>query len=538
MPPQTVVSERPAGGHLHIDSGLARCKRAVRIIYAFSLTVAISVWFIAIRAPLRQDETGTWWEICAGLSKIWPRHQHAFPAYLYILWLSTKIFGTSEMALRIPSVLAMLGAVWLLYLAARELFSRELALITAILFCLHPIVIFESIDIRTYVFAVLATTAATYVLLRLRRSDSIWPAALFGLLAAVIVSFHYLFALILPAFVACFFLIKTGNRKIMWRQFGVAAIVLLVACLPVIPGLLSLFHRRGILVYTPAPGLGTLIGVFASGMLAFVFCGVVLVAAVEASFRPAREDSQQQSQPWRILVSASLAFIPILILFGISTATPIHMFLPRYCLVSVPGIAFCWALLIERYLKTQFSRLLLCVVLVAATAFFVARSPFIRDHSFTRKYALQAAEKNASVDNAPVLVCSGFVESHYLPMPIHSAKTSWLFAPLSYYKLTVPVVPMPWGLNDEAKRVGSQFLTQATQKHQRFLAVASDPSYETLDWLSKQASSNYSVRDLGTFDTVKVWEFDPRAAATPPAGRSSDQRPRPFVKEASRPAMR
>src|SRR6185312_7501898 len=117
-----------------------------------------------------------------------------------------------------------------------------------------------------------------------------------------------------------------------------------------------------------------------------------------------------------------------------------------------------------------------------------------------------------------------------------SPKTSRYFTPLSYYKLTVPVVPLPWGLNDEARKIGSQFLKEATQKHQRFLAVASDPSYVTLDWLSKQASPNYNVRSLGNFDTVKVLEFDPRTPATPPAARSSDQPPPPSVKAASTPA--
>jgi hypothetical protein len=352
-------------------------------------------------------------------------------------------------------------------------------------------------------------------------------------MAAVIVSFHYLFAVILPALLVGFFIVKSGNRK--GPQFGVAIAIFTLAFLPIIPGLLFLLHTTGTHVYTPPPPISSLIWTLAPGLLLYIFGGAAVAAGILAAYRK-QHDSQGHIEGWRILLCASLALIPLLILFGISAATPMHIFLSRYCLVAVPGIALCWTLLIERYLNTRPVRLLFCVVLVAVTAFQLLRSPAARDHSFTRKYALAAAEKNASVDNAPVLVCSGFIESRYRPMPLHSAKESWLFAPLSYYKLTVPVVPLPWGFNEEAKRVGSQFLKQATQKHQRFLAIASDPSYETLDWLSKQASPSYNVHSLGTFDTVKVFEFTPRTPATPPAAHSSDQPPPPSVKAASTPA--
>lgn len=506
-------------------------------IYALALAVSIAIWFIAIHAPLRQDETGTWWLIKDGFSQIWLNRFIAlgFPSYSYILWLSTKIIGTSEIALRIPSILAMLGAVWLLYLAARELFSRELAILAAVIFCLHPIVIFESIDIRPYAFAVLATNAAILILLRLRRSDSNWLAALFGLLAAVIVSFHYLFATILPALLVCFFLVKAKDRKTLWRQAGIALAVFALAFLPMVPGLEFLFRTSGAHVYEAPPQLGDLIVTLAPGLLPFVFCGAALLAGLLAAFRPSTHASLDRNQGWRIPVCLCLALIPVLILYGISVATPIHMFRFSHRLAAIPGLALCWALLIERYLKGAM-RPTFCVVLVAATAFQIFRSPDAKQHFFTRKYALEAAERNASVDNAPVLVCSGFVESRYVAMPLDSPKTSRYFAPLSYYKLTVPVVPLPWGLNDEAKRVGSQFLKEATQKHQRFLAVASDPSYDTLDWLSKQASPNYNVHSLGTFDTVKVFEFDPRTPATPPVARSSGPPPPRAAKAASRPA--
>src|SRR6185312_13083359 len=233
-----------------------------------------------------------------------------------------------------------------------------------------------------------------------------------------------------------------------------------------------------------------------------VFGGMVLLAALIASFKSNSKEPPRQEEAWPIWVCASLALIPLLILYGISAATPLHVFRIYHRLEAIPGIALSWVWLIKTCLKARSMRLLFCAALVAATAIYLHYTPFFRDHSSSRKYALEVAEKNASVDNAPVLICSGFVESKFVPMPLDTAKTSQLFAPLSYYKLSVPVVPLPWGLNDQAKQISLRFLAQATQKHQRFLVLASVPSYETLDWLSKQASANYKVGNLGTFEDV------------------------------------
>jgi hypothetical protein len=98
-------------------------------------------------------------------------------------------------------------------------------------------------------------------------------------------------------------------------------------------------------------------------------------------------------------------------------------------------------------------------------------------------------------------------------MPIGSAvRDSAIFAPLSYYQLSVPLVALPRALNEEAMRVGSRFLQEASQRHERFLALAFVPSYGTLDWIANH-TSGVQVRELGVFDGIKVLEFDPRTSA-------------------------
>jgi hypothetical protein len=475
-------------------------------VYALALGVSISVWLLPIRAPLWLDETISLFIVKGGFSEIlsrqgWP----GVPAYPYLLCLWAKVMGTGEITLRILSFVAMLAAVYLLYRSARELFGWDVAVIAAVVFCLHPIVVAEAIDIRPYPFAMLAINASIFALVRLRQSGSSWLAALFGFLAASIVYFQFLFAVILPALALCFFIRKAGDRKAFWRQVSVALVVFAVAFLPVIPGMRYMFHSSGIHVFDTAPTLVTLGRVLGQKRQLIILAVIALLAAATRKL-----DLRRPSGSWPGLLCISLALVPILILYGVSAGTSIHIFVARYRLVAVPGVALCWAFAVSR-IDSRALRSLFCAALVAVSAYYYFSSPSARQHNYSWKDALEVAQKNASSDNAPVLICSDLPEADHTPMPVGAAiKDSALFAPLTYYKMSVPVVPLPRALNDEAKRAGSQFLQEAARRHQRFLALAYEASYDTLDWLQDNASETHDTHELGTFDGVEVLEFVPR----------------------------
>ena len=484
--------------------------RVLYAIYALTLAVSISIWFIAVRAPLWLDETVSYWSISGGFRQIWARSVESlsFPAYFYMLWLTDAVFGGKEFVLRIPSILAMLGAVYLLYRAARELFDRDAAIIAAVVFCVHPIVIFAAIDVRPYAFGVLAINASILALVRLRDNKSNWLAALFGLSAACIVYFHFLFTVILPALAICFFAIKIGDRKALWRQGAVALAAFALAFIPVIPRLQYLFHTSGNYVFAETPKLVDLLLTLAPGWLAYIFGSGVLVAAATR-----RLDLQSRLEGWRFVLCAALGLVPILILYGMSVETSIHVFVARYRLLAIPGIALCWALLVSR-IDSRALRLLFCMVVVASVAYAYFTFPAFKHHGYTWKYALESVEKNASADNAPVLICSDLPQSDHMPMPVGAAvKDSTLFAPLIYYKLSVPVVGLPRTLNNEAIRIASNFLLDAARRRERFLAVGYKPSYGTLKWVMATSSGAHDVRALGVFDGIAVLEFIPRAQA-------------------------
>ena len=309
----------------------------------------------------------------------------------------------------------------------------------------------------------------------------------------------------------CFFAIKTGDRKIQWQQFGIALAAFTLGFIPVIPGLRFMFHTSGTHVYDEAApkmsnlastlvpgGIGTLIILASSTLLA------ALVAVVTK-----RRIWNNNLDAWRVFVCTSLALIPILILYSVSKSTSIHIFVGRYRLVAIAGIALCWALAIS-WFESRAIRLFFGIAIVAMVAQQSYSDSTYRHHGYTWKYALDVAEKNALSDQAPVLICSDLPESDYVAMPTGNVGDSAYFPSLTYYKLSTTVVPLPRSLNNDAMQIASRFLRDATAKHQRFLALAFQPSYKTLDWLALRSSGAYTVHSIGVYDGVEILEFFPR----------------------------
>jgi hypothetical protein len=208
---------------------------------------------------------------------------------------------------------------------------------------------------------------------------------------------------------------------------------------------------------------------------------------------------------------ATLALVPAVLLYGVSVATSLHIFVERYELVAVPGIALCWAWIFS-LIDSRLLRVLGCAALVTWSAYQNYASPTAGAHRESWKYALEFADANAAQDGSTLVICSDVPESNFQSMPTGPAGESDLFAPLSYYKIKSAVVPMPRALNEQAQLIGRRFSSQPANRERRFLALAYKKSYPTLDWLENLTSITHVFHVLGTFDGITVIEFVPRNA--------------------------
>jgi 4-amino-4-deoxy-L-arabinose transferase-like glycosyltransferase len=467
--------------------------------YGVAILVCLSVWFLAARAPLWTDETLSYWQIAGGFKQIWARsvQGNSFAAYAYILWLTKTLFGNRELVLRIPSILAMLGAVYVFYRCARELFDWDVSLIATVLFILPRGIAFAAIDVRPYPFALLVTNLTVFLFLRWIKTNRTLYAALLGIASAGIFYFHYLFASILVALTTYYLIARRRSLQADLRQIGVALGCFSIFLLPVLPRLKYIYQTRTTHSFAPAPQWASFFQVLNPGKgQLLVLAGLILLALVASQWVLPRRETLG-----KLLLCVSLALVPILCLYAISVSTSVHVFIPRYLLVAVPGISLCWGWLCS-LIDSRALRAFFFFAFVALCTFQAYSSPLSRRH----EESLAFADANAVVDHAPLLMCSPLVEADFQPMPA-IASESVLYSPLSYYKVSALVVPLPRTLNDEAERQAKQFLLNAA--HTRFLVLAPWPSLRIVDLIANDSRSTHAYRVLGNFDEIFVVEFVP-----------------------------
>jgi hypothetical protein len=93
--------------------------------------------------------------------------QMAPPGFLFFVRLSVSIFGTSEYALRVPSLIAGVVAVPLAFLICRRCLNARAGLFATLLIALLWPLIYYSAEVKQYSFDVVWTLAIVLVMLRL-----------------------------------------------------------------------------------------------------------------------------------------------------------------------------------------------------------------------------------------------------------------------------------------------------------------------------------------------------------------------------------
>src|SRR3989344_1036722 len=84
------------------------------------------------------------------------------PLYFALLWVWGHIFGFSEISVRMPSVILGVTTVFITYLIGKELFSKKVGLISALLLSLGPLHVYYSQEARMYSLATFSVTLSFY----------------------------------------------------------------------------------------------------------------------------------------------------------------------------------------------------------------------------------------------------------------------------------------------------------------------------------------------------------------------------------------
>jgi uncharacterized membrane protein len=203
------------------------------------LGAALRVWHLGAKT-LWFDETWSVFIARQPLEEI-PRllrlYDHLPPLYYFLLNIWIGLFGTTEAAVRLPSVLAGVGAVGATFLLAARVAGRSVALLAAALLALSPFQIAAAQEARTYSFISLFALGAAYGLWRAVEEGGTRHWLLYAGCVLLALYTHHFSFLLLPAF--GIFVLSRPETRPAWRRWVFWSMVAGLLYLPWVPALFA-----------------------------------------------------------------------------------------------------------------------------------------------------------------------------------------------------------------------------------------------------------------------------------------------------------
>lgn len=321
----------------------------------------------------------------------------AVHATYYVLmhgWMA--VFGDSETAMRMPSVLAMSATAALVALIGRRVFDSRAGVCGGLLFALLPVVSRFAQEARSYALVVLAATLATFLLLRaLDAPRRWWRWAGYGLCVAVIGLLHLIALTVLAGhFAAVVHRTRREGGGVLWR-FCLAALAGAAGVIPVVVLGTSQASRQ--LFWVPEPDLWGLTAIWPEVFTSGLCAGVVMTLAALAWTE--RRDA--------LLLCFTVAVLPPFVLWAASHGD-VSYFRFQYALFTVPA----WAVLAGAGLARAARSWLTVAVVLAVVGLLVLpdqrrmRGEFEHDvpHNADYKAAARTIEKYYRSGDAAVYV--------------------------------------------------------------------------------------------------------------------------------------
>lgn len=263
-------------------------------------------------------------------------------AYYLLAWVIVRIFGTGELALRLPSAIAMCLAAGFVAALGRRLVSPHAGLAAGVVLIVLPQIAFYGQDARSYAMVTTAAAIASYLLVRAlqarpgeRRTWWSGYAAAVALLGVL-----NIFGLLLVPANAVTVALRCrrpaagqSRRALALGWLGAAA----AGCVLASPLLYLGYLQREQVSWLKTPdgltGLGQLVGTRGMQVAAILIIGGGLLASAIAG-----ADRLKATWP-RMLGEVSLPWVilpPALLLTG-SLITPMYTF--RYVVFCIPAVA-------------------------------------------------------------------------------------------------------------------------------------------------------------------------------------------------------
>jgi mannosyltransferase len=206
------------------------------------------------------------------------------------MWFSYQALGYNDWAGRLPSALAGVLTVPVIYLLGRDLFDSQTGLYAAALVTPNYYLLYYAQDARSYALLCFLACLSCLFLVRILRSAA-WFNPLLYAIAMTALLFTHRFALPVFAIQVCLFLLYWifygwSDRWLLVRA-GVALLLVAAAMVPLVPVIVEHAPISEVMLKQPSAlvGVRLFISYFNSAWLALCMAVLVLVALLAAVYR-------------------------------------------------------------------------------------------------------------------------------------------------------------------------------------------------------------------------------------------------------------
>lgn len=463
------------------------------------------LWLMPLSSSLWVDELVTFFVIRnPGHPSFSVAPQVPQSLYYWLPRFSTTLFGTSEIALRLPSVVAMLcGLFFIARIAARAIHreSASFAVFAALAFRNFD---YFAGDARPYGLGIAVASAAVLFLLRWLDEGKARDAAVFTALAAALWYIHLFYWPFYLYFGACALLrFAAKDTPLKPWHAALAAAPIAAALIPAALTALRISRQAGAHAFNELPTLRNLF------YLLHGFPVLIASAAFWAIGRLRRPPAQTGGSGRGLALAILWWLVCPLCLFVYSGLSGNGVLIIRYASLMLPGLALTITALAARFLPHASWRpaaLSMGLVALALAGDWTHLWP-AHEHDNWRDAA--AFESAVASDATPVLCPSPFVEAQPPVWTPDYPIPSFLYSHLGFYPLKGRFKTLPFQPAPESDRYLASLLPAELLPARRFVVYGSTRKVEAIEhWLARRPEMASWRRRSRVFDNLSVSIYD------------------------------
>jgi mannosyltransferase len=474
--------------------------------YGLLLAAVVALWLEHLRGSLGIDEAVTYWVIGAGPAETFRRgmdYQFS-PVAFFLPWASAALVGTTELALRLPSLLAMLATALFVAAIAARMWDREAGALAAIVFGSERLIAFQAANARPYALGLATLTGSLLLLLRWLDTGRHREAAGAALLSSLTAHVHPLLGLALVVHVVVLLRAVLG-RRLAWSKAAALLGLTALFLVPLAAELRSLAGRQAALTYAAVPTFSDLFELIAPGETVGAVA-LALVVGVLLGGRPTTAGIR--SDPDAPALALCWLALPALLLFAISRLTSSSVLTPHYAIAGTPALALVLGGAL-RLLATVPARVAGAATVVAVTLAAHATDPDPQ-RTWRQDWRAAAAVVRAEAGpDTPVLVLSGLVEANQPEWLTDPERASYVLCPFAMYPVPGRLVPLPWRNDTPALSAYVAKVVEGVRSSGRFLFVARGDAAAVEEFLLRElAPQGFRARRAGGTEGLLVSVFE------------------------------